>query len=125
MKENISKLDNKIASLVFIIPCIFPVAFFIYSIYTGPSTVELILRDTLAENVHGKVDSLYFDIKNHNVKYAVLKNNEKFSIFRNWERYIDVGDSLSKNKNSFLLMIYKKNKALMTLNYKDNYKKTK
>ena len=125
MKENISKLDNKIASFVFIIPTIFLVTFFIYSIFTGPSTVELILKDALAENVHGKVDSLYFDIQNHNVKYAVLKNDEKYAIFRNWERYIDVGDSISKNKNSFLLKIYKKNKAVMTLNYKDNYKKTK
>jgi len=125
MKENISKLDNKIVSLVFIIPCIFLIGFFIYSIFTGPSTVELILRDKLAENVHSKVDSLYFDIQNHNIKYAVLRNNEKFAIFRNWERYIDVGDSLSKNKNSFLLKIYKKNEAVMILNYRDNYKKIK
>ena len=85
MKENISKLDNKIASFLFITPTIFLVAFFIYSIFTGPSTVELILREALAEDVHGKVDSLYFDIPNHNVKYAVLRNYEKYAIFRNWE----------------------------------------
>ena len=94
----------------------------IYSIFTGPSTVERTLSDKLAQNVHSKVDSLYFDIQNHNVKFAVLRDKQEFAIFRNWEQYIAVGDSISKNKNSLLLKIYKKNKATITLNYRDSYK---
>jgi hypothetical protein len=125
MRENISKLDNKILSLVFLIPCLFLVGFMLHSIFSGPSTVKLILKDNLAENVHGKVDSLYFDIDNHNVKFAVLRDHKEFAIFRTWERYIDIGDSISKNRNSLLLKVYKKNKATITLKYQDNFKTTK
>ncbi len=125
MKENISKKDNTIVLLVFGIPFLFLLGFMLYSIYSAPSLTELIKKDNLAENVHGTVDSLYLDVQNHNTKFAILRGEKKIPIFGNWERYIEVGDSISKNKNSFIFEVYKKNKTKIVLDYRDTYKKTK
>ncbi|MNY65115.1 hypothetical protein D3C86_2023310 [compost metagenome] len=99
--------------------------FAFYTSITGPSLQELIIADDLAENFNAKVESLYYDKRNHNVKYATFKNGQKYAVFRNWERYIEVGDSLSKQKESFFLEIYKKNNEKMILDYRDTYKKEK
>lgn len=58
---------------------------------------------------------MYFDERNHNVKTAVLDNARLYPIYRNWERQIEIGYSLSKKKGSFLLEVYKRNKAKLTL----------
>lgn len=125
MKENISKKDNTIVLLVFGIPLLFLIGFVLYSICSGPSVIELIKKDNLAENVHGTVDSLYLDVQNHNTKFAILRDKKEIPIFGNWERYIEVGDSISKNKNSFIFEVYKKNKTKIVLDYRDTYKKSK
>ena len=86
---------------------------------------ELIKADNLAENFTGRVDSLYFDQKNHNVKYAVLQNVQKIPVLMIWERYIAVGDSFPKQKGSFAWEVYKKKSNKMVLDYRDPYKKGK
>lgn len=125
MRENISKLDNKIVSLVFIIPCLFLVGFVVYSIATSPGLTELIKKRDLDENIHGVIDSLYLDVQNHNTTYAILSDKKEFPINGNWEQHIDVGDSISKNKNSFIFKIFKKNKTKIILDYRSTYKVTK
>ena len=68
---------------------------------------------------------MYFDIDNHNVKYVVSSTKMKFAILRRWEPYIEVGDSISKKRNSFLLKVYKKSGNRMVFDYRDNYKVSK
>ena len=123
MKENISKKDSNIIILVFGIPFIILIGFMISSIFSGNSLNERIKMDNLSENVHGIIDSLYFDTQNHNVKFAIINLKQKFPINRKWERYIEVGDSISKNKNSFIVEIYKQKKTKIILDYRDTYKK--
>lgn len=88
-------------------------------------TSELIKENNLNENFIGRVDSLYFEKQNHNVKIGLLSGGYKYQIFRQWERYIQVGDSLSKERKSFILNVYKKNGESITLDYQSTYKKIK
>ncbi len=126
MKKNlISKKDSRIIYFVFGAPILVLIGFVVYTAITGPGTQELIMAEDLAEDFTGRIDSLYFDERNHNVKTAMLNNSQLYPIYRNWERYIEVGDSVSKKKGSFLLEIYKKNNTRMTLDYRDTYKKEK
>lgn len=71
----------------------------------------------------GKVDTLYYEVQNHGVKIAQLNDGYKCEIFSLWERYIDVGDSLSKKKGAFKVHIYKKDGKEIILDYRDTYKK--
>lgn len=121
-KELISKKDNIIIYCVFGLPMLVLVVFVLYTTFSGPSREELRIQDDVSLSFNGRVDSMYFDERNHNGKYAVLNTNQIFPIYRNWEHNIHVGDSLSKEKGTFLLEIYKKNKTKITLNYMDTYK---
>jgi|GEM_PF-4543956 len=92
MKENISKLDNKIVSLVFMIPCLFLVGFALYSVTTSPGLTELIKKRNLDENIHGVVDSLYLDVQNHNTTFAVLRDKKEIPINGSWDKAFYWGD---------------------------------
>ncbi|SHE56148.1 hypothetical protein [Pedobacter caeni] len=122
-KELISKKDNIIIYCVFGLPMLVLIGFVLYTAFSGPNREELRIQDDVSLNFNGRVDSMYFDERNHNGKYAVLNTNQIFPIYRNWERNIHIGDSLSKEKGTFLLEIYKKNKTKVTLNYMDTYKR--
>lgn len=98
------------------------IGFVAYTAITTMSTQELIVVDNLSEDFTGQVDSLYFDERNHNVKMALLTNDLLYPVYRNWEQYIEIGDSLSKKKGSFLLEVYKRNNTRMILDYRDTYK---
>ncbi|MHA4895352.1 hypothetical protein ACXZ1K_11405 [Pedobacter sp. PWIIR3] len=124
-KEFITRKDSKILYFVFGVPMLVLIGFVVYTATTGPSTQELIATGDLAESFTGRVDSLYFDERNHNGKYAVLDGEQICPIIRPWEQYVEVGDSLSKKQGSFLLEVYKRNHTKMTLDYRDTYKKRK
>ena len=125
MRENISKNDSAIVYLVFGIPLLFLIGYMLYSLVSGPSLHERIKRRNLDEDIHGTVDSLYFNIQNHGITFAILKDQREIPINGGWERFIEVGDSISKNKNSFIFQIYKKNKTKIVLDYRDTYKKNR
>ena len=97
--------------------------FVMYTMFFGQTSKDLMMQDDLAQNFSGRVDSIYFDERNHNGKYAVLSNEQICPIIRPWERHIEIGDSLSKKKGSFILEVYRKNKKKLTLDYRDIYKK--
>lgn len=97
--------------------------FVIYNIVTGKSTAELIMEDDLSEHFHGKIDTQYVETFNHGIKYAELSTGYKHPIFRNWERYLEKGDSLAKDSNSFQLRIFKMKGDTLVLDYRDTYRK--
>lgn len=124
-KELISKKDHIIVYSVLGLPMLALLGFVLYTTFSGPGSGELMMRDHLSAEFKGRIDSMYFDQRNHNGKYAVLNNGQLYPIFRNWERNVEVGDSLYKQKGTFLMEIYKKNKTKITLNYLDTYKENK
>lgn len=117
------RTDKIILYSIFYIPVAMLSFYFLWSVAFGKPTSELIREDNLNENFTGRIDSLYFERQNHNVKIGLLSDGYRYQIFRQWERYIDVGDSLSKKTKSFLLNIHKKNGEVITLDYRDIYKK--
>lgn len=118
-----NRTDKIILYSVFYISVILLSCYFLWSVFFGKPTSELTREDDLNENFTGRIDSLYFERQNHNVKIGLLSDGYRYQIFRQWERYIDVGDSLSKNRKSFLLNIHKKDGEVITLDYRDTYKK--
>lgn len=117
------RTDKIILYSTFFTPVVLLVCFFLWSIIFGKPTAELIREENLKENFNGRVDSLYFEIQNHNIKIGLLSEGYRCQIFRQWERYIDVGDSLSKKANSFFLDIHKKDGEIITLDYRNTYNK--
>lgn len=117
-----SKKDNLIIYLVFGIPLLVLIFYGVQSMFYGPTRNERMLKDDANQHFAGRIESFYFDKNNHNGKYAILRNNETCPISRPWERYIEVGDSLSKKKDSFFLIIYKKDHKKLILDYREIYK---
>ena len=107
-----------------IIYCIFgsiPTALlviFILSMFFGKPTKQIIIERDSLETVNGVVDSLFNDKQNHNVRTAILKNHQTYQILREWEPDIEIGDSLSKKKGSFLLEVLKKRGKKIMLDYR-------
>ena len=81
------------------------------------------MEDDLSEHFHGKIDTQYVETFNHGIKYAELSTGYKHPIFRNWERYLEKGDSLAKDSNSFQLRIFKMKGDTLVLDYRDTYRK--
>ena len=123
MRENISQKDSIIIYLIFGVPTLFLIGYMLFTTIAGPSLHEHIKLRNLAEDTHATVDSLYLDIQNHNITFAIFKDRKQIPINGGWERYVEVGDSISKNKNSFIFEVYKKNKTKIVLDYRDTYKK--
>ncbi|KIO74920.1 hypothetical protein TH53_23615 [Pedobacter lusitanus] len=69
--KNISVRDRIIIGVAIAVPLMFLVGFILHSIISSPGTVEIIQKDNLMKHFNGKIDSMYFDEENHNVKYAV------------------------------------------------------
>jgi 23S rRNA U2552 (ribose-2'-O)-methylase RlmE/FtsJ len=91
---------------------------FIFFTFFGPSTRQLITERDSLESVRGTVDTLFNDLKNHDIRTAVLTNHQTYYILREWESEIETGDSLYKKKGSFLLEVYKKNDKKVILDYR-------
>lgn len=66
---------------------------------------------------------MFVEKQNHGIKVALLSNGYKYQIYSLWEPEIQIGDSLSKKKGDFKLIIYSGNNLKTTLDYRDTYKK--
>lgn len=113
------KIDSLIIYAVISIPILFVALFFIWGNFYGPNRQELFMKNSLALTINGKIDSIYNDKQNHNARTVVLENGYKYELYDYWTLYFDVGDSISKVKGSYKLLIYKKNNKVITLDYKN------
>lgn len=93
--------------------------YLIWSKYYAPSFAQSFLNDAALEVFHGKVDSIYDDVPNHDERIALLSDGYKFSLWLDWESKISVGDSLSKNGNSLTIELHKRDGRVINLNYKE------
>ncbi|AFD06625.1 hypothetical protein [Solitalea canadensis] len=123
MEIKLEKTDKIILYSLFSIPAILLLIFFVWSVSSSKPVEEFKKEDDLRKEFVGRVDTLYFEKQNHNIKIAKLSNGYKYQIFRRWEIEIEIGDSLAKEKGSFFVKIYKKNGRVITLDYRDTYLK--
>nr|WP_276901611.1 hypothetical protein [Pedobacter kyonggii] len=119
MSENfviIPKTDKIILYSLFSLPLIFLIVVFFSGLF-GKTRKELMLEDCLSENFTGRVDSLFWDKQNHNVKTAILSNGYRYQIFPNWELKIKHGDSLSKKIKTLHVELFRNHKRVDVLDY--------
>jgi len=91
---------------------------FIVNVTWGPSSRQTMRRNDSLESVNGVVDTIFNDAANHDIRTAILTNKAVYQISELWANDIHVGDSLSKNKGSFFLEVYRKSKKVNILDYK-------
>lgn len=82
---------------------------------SGPG---LILKKASAMSFHGRVDSIYFDKQNHNTETLVLSDGYFYGLYPEWSSLVVVGDSLAKDTGSLKVTVYKKDKKVNILDYK-------
>lgn len=117
------KIDKVIIYSIFYTPAFLLLCYFVWNSIFGKSVDELVKEDDLSEAFSGRVDSLYVEKQNHGVNVALLSNGYKYYIIQRWVSKIQVGDSLSKKQGAFLLNVYKKGGEVITLDYRNTYKK--
>ncbi|WP_316784899.1 hypothetical protein [Pedobacter frigiditerrae] len=112
----------KIEKLGYAVPVILVMAIAIYMFLTR-NDMSGSMKNDLEEQFEGKVDSLFQDDRDHNIKKAVIGSRYVYSMPRKWEGIIEVGDSLVKKKNTLELSVYRQGQLKRVLNYRDTYKK--
>jgi hypothetical protein len=86
-------------------------SFIFYGIYktsVSKSENELFLEEETQLEFKGKViEEYYREGDNHNVKVEVLNDGYEYRVMPEWERLINVGDSISKKKDSLYVILIK------------------
>jgi len=111
-----------ISAVVIITPLI---ALLYWKISNSPSGDQLILNNASAMSFHGRVDSIYFDRQNHNTKTLALSDGYVYELWRQWETFVAVGDSLAKDTGNVKVVVYKDGKQTHVLDYKELVKSFK
>ncbi|RYF13184.1 MAG: hypothetical protein EOO42_19130 [Flavobacteriales bacterium] len=111
-----------IQKLGYAIPITLVIALGIYMFLTR-NNMHASMKNDLEEQFEGKVDSLFQDKSDHNIKKAILSSKYVYSMPRKWEGIIKIGDSLSKKKNTLEVEIYRQTQVKQVLDYRDTYKK--
>ena len=103
--------------LIGIVPA-FVMIFGIVSFFMGPSSRQIMIERYSSEAIHGVVDSVYDDTYNHNARTVILTNKMEYEVEPEWVIDIEKGDSLNKNKGSFLFNVYPKPNKKLVLDYR-------
>jgi hypothetical protein len=103
--------------LVGIVP-VFVLVFAVVSFFTSPSSRQIMIEDHSKETMHGVVDSVYNDSQNHNARMVILNDKMPHEVEQPWVIDIEKGDSLSKNKGSFLFEVYRKPNKKLILDFR-------
>ncbi|MBD1364006.1 hypothetical protein IDJ77_09315 [Mucilaginibacter sp. ZT4R22] len=106
--------------LKIMIPIIIPlIAFIVWASYPWLSRDEMLIKDSPLLVIHGKVDSIYNDEDNHNIKTYRLTNRHTYFLQESTSIKVNLGDSLSKLKGSEKVYIVKAGGEKITVDYKD------
>lgn len=117
IKGNLSGVDKTILYAFLGLTAVCIVVTFVYYAITMETGGALVLKEGADLDFNGRVESVYRDKKNHNAKTVVLRNGFVYEVYAEWEPLIEIGDSLSKVKGSLDVIVYKKNKSKIVLNY--------
>jgi hypothetical protein len=66
----------------------------------------------------GKIDTIYHEIHNHNIK-VIESNKQRHPLPFEWENKFKVGDSVIKQKDSLTLKLYRNGILFEVLDYRD------
>jgi len=77
-----------------------------------------VLQEASSKAFNGRVDSVYRQTYNHNIKTARLVGGYTFELWPDWEELVQVGDSLAKKRNAYQVKVFKRNGTTITLDYK-------
>lgn len=120
IKDNpdINRESKLILYITFGIVPAFLVGFVIWTWMFPENRKENFLKRRSEEMFNGRVDTLYYDLQNHNTKTAILSSGSSFELFREWDNLVSKGDSLEKKKGSIIVNVYKITGDTLILNYK-------
>ena len=86
---------------------------------------DLILKEASDMSFHGKVDSIYYDRQNHNTETLILSDGYLYELYRDWETFVAVGDSLAKDTGNVRVVVYRDGKQTQVLDYMELVKSFK
>ncbi|MDP9080468.1 MAG: hypothetical protein M3O71_23845 [Bacteroidota bacterium] len=119
MEFEISKtMKIMLMSLVLLTVLIFA-SFNIWEYLFGTNPNKELLTEACNEHFYGRVDSTYYDKKNHNTKIALIHGGYLYQIYNVWEAKIETQDSLYKEKGSPQVIVFKKNGHRIVLDYRE------
>jgi hypothetical protein len=112
------KSSNQVGLIKVVIVSIAIVCFIFWEKYLAPTIEKQIFETVLPMNFHGRVDSVYRDKANHNVKKVILSDGYVYGIYAPWEAEINLGDSLSKANGDLKVEVYKESGKKLILDYR-------
>lgn len=89
-----------------------------FAIFSGDVKKDMLDRFS-KESFHGKVDSIYRDKSNHNIKTVHLTTGYNYGLWPEWDNSILPRDSISKDKGKLIIKIYRANKFSAILDFRN------
>lgn len=100
--------NQKTFNLIIVIIFIFIFGVFIYSSVNRSDYYEEGINNL---NIKSVVSRKFTAVDNHNIQY-IIYNNDSVIISNNWDKYIDVGDSIIKPEGSTIFVVKNINKYI-------------
>jgi tetrahydromethanopterin S-methyltransferase subunit G len=101
-----------------IIVLILLVCFIIWRKLDKTTMGQVVLNDIKEDQFHGKVDSVFHDLRDHNTKKVKLTTGYVYGLYPDWESMVEKGDSLDKKKGAVIVEVYKLNGVKINLDYR-------
>lgn len=118
VKNNLPVIDKIILYTVLGITAIGIIWAYFHFVVNAEDVSKRILRETKDLNFNGRVDSIYFEERNHNTMVIVLQKGYTYEVYKEWVPLIELGDSLSKSRGALKFILYKKDKRKLVLDFK-------
>ena len=110
---------SKNEAIKIIVPLLLIAGFILWRMLDSTSGAQLILMSIKKMQFRGKVDSVYRDKWDHNIKKVKLTTGYVYGLYPEWESKVAIGDSLSKKEGSDIVEVFKLSGAKINLDYKE------
>ncbi|MEZ2338549.1 hypothetical protein AB6735_23075 [Mucilaginibacter sp. RCC_168] len=109
---------SKTGVIKIIVLLIIVVFFILWQKYWSLTKEEIVLEGVSSMEFHGRIDSIYRDKGDHNTMKVILSGGYVYGIYADWESEVDLGDSLSKTKDSLRVKVFKVSGERKYLDYR-------
>lgn len=113
----LKKKDTAIVLLTLLSPLLF-LAGFVFWQSRQETPGQFFYEERAQREFHGVIDSIYRQKDNHNVM-TIMAKEQNLGIEGLWESKFRLGDSVSKDKGSLLVELYRNGDLIEILDYKD------
>jgi hypothetical protein len=93
--------------------------FLLWRKFDHTTGAQLILNGIKDDEFNGRVDSVYRERQDHNIKKVKLANGYIYGLYPEWESKVEKEDSLYKRKGSVIVVVIKKNGTSINLDYSE------